>query len=63
MKISIGIIGSGTWGMALARMLANSGNDVEVWSAISSEIDEMLLTHKQRNLPFMNIPNSIHQKH
>ena len=45
--------------MALARMLANSGNDVEVWSAISSEIDEMLLTHKQRNLPFMNIPNSI----
>lgn len=59
LMVSIGIVGAGTWGMALARMLANSGNEVEVWSAIPSEIDEMLLTHKQRNLPFMDIPNSI----
>lgn len=56
---TIGLIGSGTWGMALARMLANSGHEVEVWSALSSEIDEMISTHRQRNLPFMEIPASV----
>lgn len=30
----IGILGAGTWGIALARMLSNSGHDVMVWSAI-----------------------------
>ncbi|MBR3186853.1 MAG: hypothetical protein IKF59_02310, partial [Lachnospiraceae bacterium] len=24
----IGVLGAGTWGMALARMLCNAGNDV-----------------------------------
>lgn len=38
-KMKIGILGAGTWGMALARMLSNSGYDVQVWSAISSDID------------------------
>lgn len=33
-KRKIGILGAGTWGMALARMLCVSGNDVLVWSAI-----------------------------
>ena len=36
----IGVLGAGTWGMALARMLCVSGNDVTVWSAIEKEIDE-----------------------
>ena len=34
MKHKIGILGAGTWGMALARMLTVSGNDVTVWSAL-----------------------------
>ena len=37
----IGILGAGTWGMALARMLTVSGNDVLVWSAIEKEIDSL----------------------
>ena len=36
----IGVLGAGTWGMALARMLQLSGNDVTVWSALEREIDE-----------------------
>ena len=35
---SIGVLGAGTWGMALARMLSNSEHDVTVWSAIEKEI-------------------------
>ena len=35
---SIGVLGAGTWGMALARMLAISGHQVTVWSAIEKEI-------------------------
>lgn len=55
----IGVIGAGTWGMALSRMLANSGHDVEVWSALPDEIDELALTHRQKNLPDMVVPESI----
>ena len=30
----IGVLGAGTWGIALARMLAVNGRDVTVWSAL-----------------------------
>lgn len=35
---NIGIIGAGSWGIALANLLANNGNKVTVWSIIESEI-------------------------
>ena len=40
MARKIGVLGAGTWGIALARMLSVSGSDVLVWSAIPREIDE-----------------------
>ena len=55
----VGILGAGTWGMALARMLANSGHDVIVWSAVGREIDELEKTHRQPNLPDMEVPESV----
>ena len=55
----IGILGAGTWGMALARMLCNSGHDVTVWSALPEEIDELNATHRQKNLPDMVIPDKV----
>ena len=36
--IHVGVLGAGTWGMALARMLARSGADVTVWSALPREV-------------------------
>jgi len=57
--MKIGILGAGTWGMALARMLSNSGHDVQVWSAISKEIDQMSVTRIQKNLPNMIIPEEV----
>ena len=56
---SIGVLGAGTWGMALAKVLANAGNAVTVWSAIEKEIDEFSVTRKHPNLPGMEIPASI----
>ncbi|MDO4484666.1 MAG: NAD(P)H-dependent glycerol-3-phosphate dehydrogenase [Clostridia bacterium] len=56
---SIGVLGAGTWGMALARMLCNSGHEVMVWSAIESEIDGMEQTHAHPNLKGMVIPEGI----
>ena len=35
----VSIIGTGTWGIALANMLCSSGHNVIAWSAISDEID------------------------
>lgn len=55
-KRTIGVLGAGTWGMALARMLAVNGHEVEVWSAIGQEIDRMEQTHTHPNLPGMTIP-------
>lgn len=56
---SIGVLGAGTWGMALARMLSNTGQDVTVWSAIKKEIDDLSSTRCHPNLPDMIIPDTI----
>ena len=58
-KFSIGVLGAGTWGMALARMLTVSGNDVQVWSAIEAEVDNLSTTRVHPNLPGMVIPQEL----
>ena len=47
MKKTIGIVGAGSWGTALAVLLANNGHDVTVWSYNSSEVLE--LSHSFEN--------------
>lgn len=56
--MKIGVIGAGTWGVALARMLTNSNHDVIIWSAIESEIDELSSSRTHKNLPGMVIPEA-----
>ena len=55
----IGVLGAGTWGMALARMLANTGHEVTVWSALEREVEEFSATRRHPNLPGMVIPDEI----
>ena len=55
----IGVIGSGTWGTALAVLLNNNGHQVDLWSAIPEEIEEMKTTYKHRNLPEITLPETI----
>ncbi len=59
MKKRIGVLGAGTWGIALARMLAVSGHGVTVWSAVEQEIDQLAGTGTHPNLPGMHIPAEI----
>ena len=55
----IGVLGAGTWGMALARMLCLNGHSVTVWSAIEQEIDTFSATRQHPNLPGMEIPQAV----
>ncbi len=57
--IQIGILGAGTWGMALARILSRAGHSVTVWSALEREITEFSATRRHPNLPGMVIPEEI----
>lgn len=56
---NIGVLGAGTWGMALARMLHNNGHRVCVWSALEKEVTEFSATRRHPNLPGMEIPAGI----
>ena len=58
-NINIGVLGAGTWGMALARMLFLAGNSVTVWSALDKEIDMLSTTKKHPNLPNVELPEQI----
>ena len=55
----IGIIGSGTWGTAIAVLLRNNGHEVTLWSAIPAEIEEMAMTRTHKNLPGVTLPEGI----
>ncbi|MGM9603128.1 MAG: NAD(P)H-dependent glycerol-3-phosphate dehydrogenase [Faecousia sp.] len=59
MMKKIGVLGAGTWGMALARVLCLSGHSVTVWSALEREVDEFSATRVHPNLPGMGIPDEI----
>ena len=55
----IAVIGAGTWGIALSRVLCKKGNEVCVWSALESEIDNLSSTRKHHILKDMEIPESM----
>ena len=56
---NIGVLGAGTWGTALARMLAVNGHNVTMWSALPQELIELKNTRKHKNLPGCTLPESI----
>lgn len=58
--IKIAVFGAGTWGIALARLLAVNGRDVTVWSAIPAELKSLSTTHRHPNLPGMELPSTMH---
>lgn len=47
----VAILGAGTWGLALSKVLYDNGAEITIWSAVEKEIDELAQTHKQHNLP------------
>lgn len=57
--MKIGVLGAGTWGIALATLLAGNDHDVTVWSALPEEIDSLEKNSVHANLPGVILPNNI----
>lgn len=57
--MKIGVLGAGTWGIALAALLTTNNHDVTVWSALPDEIDELEKAGIHKNLPGIILPKCI----
>ncbi|HIS04304.1 MAG TPA: NAD(P)-dependent glycerol-3-phosphate dehydrogenase [Candidatus Pullichristensenella avicola] len=56
---TIGILGTGTWGTALARLLAGNGHAVTAWSALPEEVASLSETRRHPRLGDMVVPESV----
>lgn len=55
------VIGAGSWGTALARVLAKNGHQVTVWSIMEDEIAMLKEKHEHElKLPGVKLPESIY---
>lgn len=57
--MDIAVLGAGTWGIALAKLLSENKHNVTVWSAIPSELDYLKANNAHVNLPGVSIPDNI----
>lgn len=56
----VGIIGAGSWGCALAKLLSNNGNQVTVWSIMEDEITMLKNDHEHKDkLPGVILPDDM----
>lgn len=53
------ILGGGTWGIALAKLLSENGNEVRVWSALPAEIAYLRENRMAKNLPGVLLPDDL----
>ena len=59
-KQQIGVIGAGSWGIALAYLLTNNGHDVTVWSRSDSTVEKLKSYHgNEEKLPGVKLPESV----
>ena len=57
--MNIAIIGSGSWGVALAVHLASLGHNIKIWSFMEEERDLINNERKCKFLPGLNLPKNI----
>lgn len=56
----IGMIGAGSWGIALSVLLHNNGHTVTIWSALENEILMLRKEHEQKDkLPGVKLPEDM----
>lgn len=55
----IGVIGAGSWGTALAVLLANNGHEVTMWSKLQTEIDMLKNDRQLASLEGVILPDSV----
>lgn len=56
---SVSVIGTGTWGTALAVLLYENGHHVTAWSAIEEEVRTLSEKREHKSLPGVHIPEKI----
>lgn len=56
---TVGILGAGTWGTALARLLAGTGKRVTVWSHSTERAYTLSQTRRHSDLPEVVLPDGI----
>ena len=49
MQVRVGVIGAGSWGIALAKLLDGNGHQVTVWSIINEEIEMLKKEHEHKD--------------
>jgi glycerol-3-phosphate dehydrogenase (NAD(P)+) len=58
--MKVGVLGAGSWGTALAMVLADNGNKVKIWSIIPEQIVE--INEKRTNNAYLKdiqIPSGV----
>jgi glycerol-3-phosphate dehydrogenase (NAD(P)+) len=56
----IGVIGAGSWGIALAKVLHTNGHQVVVWSIVESEVEMLREKHEHvEKLPGVKLPEDM----
>lgn len=55
----IGVLGAGSWGAAMARMLANRGHDVVIWARSAEKLRTLAQTRVHPYLPGAVLPESL----
>ena len=60
MSKRIGVIGAGSWGIALAYVLSENGHEVTVWSRSQSTVDRLIAYRgNEDKLPGVKLPESV----
>lgn len=57
--MNIAVLGAGTWGLALAKLLCENSHNVTVWSAVPGELDPLISSGRHKNLPDAQLPENI----
>lgn len=56
----VSVIGAGSWGTAISKLLSTNGHEVTVWSIMEDEIEMLKTEHEHKSkLPGVALPESI----
>lgn len=59
MMAKIGILGGGSWGIALAVLLHKNGHEITIWSALETEVEMLQKNREHKMMPGVILPEDI----